>query len=382
MDVFRQPSHGEQYHKLIRSLREKAPVIEVNYDNQKIILVTGYEALREAFLDSDQFPPHAMYGFNTEPYVGKTVMSAPEPDHAILRKLSMPAFKLNTVANYSENLVESLCQELIEDFTEQPDLIRDFALRLPTLVIIRMLGLPREAENLFQEWSLDILYRTSLENAKLWGAKLGDYLRPFVAMRRQYPENDVITQLVQAEVNGRKLTDDEIISHIRLLMPVGADPVHQALSNTLYALLLHDGLWETLQDNQDLIPAAMEESFRWEAPIAILPRLSGPRGFKYYGCEVKPFQPTFFCISGAHRDPSVFENPDSFDLSRRMTAPLLTFGPGHKHCPGIHLAKIEIRIALRVLLQHIHNPRRIRYEPSSAFLFRAARTLELSYDRG
>ena len=142
MDIFRQPSYGEDYHKLIRGLRVKAPVLEVNYDNQRINLVIGYEALREAFLDSDRFPPHAMYRFNTEPYVGKTVMSSPEPDHAILRKLSMPAFKLNSVANYGEHLVEDLCIELIESFPENPDLVKDFAQRLPTLVITRMLGLP------------------------------------------------------------------------------------------------------------------------------------------------------------------------------------------------------------------------------------------------
>lgn len=380
MDVFRQPSYGENYHKLLKSIRDSLPVSEVEYDGQRIIFITGYQALRDAFLDAEKFPPHAMYKFNTEPYVGRTVMSAAEPDHSVFRKLSMPAFKLKAVANYGAELIDSICIELIDRFSETPDLISEFAHRLPALVIARMLGLPKEVEILFEEWNLNILYRTSLGNAQSWGRKLGDYLRPIVLQRRTNPQNDIITELTQADLNGRRLSDEEIISHIRLLMPVGADPVYQALSNTLYALFLHEGRWQELQQNPALVTHAIEEAFRWEAPIALLPRLSGSRPVEFHGCQIRANQPVFFGISAAHRDGTIFESPDMFDIHRRHETPLLTFGPGPKHCPGIHLAKLEINVALQRLLERIKNPELVSIKASSGFIFRAAESVKIAYN--
>jgi cytochrome P450 len=163
-------------------------------------------------------------------------------------------------------------------------------------------------------------------------------------------------------VDGRKLEDEEIHSHIRLLFPTGGETTHGALGNLLSAALRLPEIWDALRSQPSLAGAAVQESLRWETPIAVLPRLSAPTEHQFRGIRMPADSWVLFAMAAANRDPSVFPNPDRFDIARFEPGPSnsapsinesLTFGRGVKACPGMHLARKNMEIALQVLLERL-----------------------------
>ncbi len=379
MDLFQAQLPGQTFHDLLRSWRTKSPVQEITFMGQDGYMLLSYNAVKDAFQDNENFPPHTVYTFNPEPQVGKTFISIPDPEHALYRQLTMPAFKLKAIANYDTDWVEQLCHELIDRFIDEDnvDLQSAFSFRLPILVIIRMLGLPREDEQQLHEWGAGILaYQNSHELAQQCGEALANYLEPVIEQRRQQPQNDIITELTQAELQGTTLSNQDIISHVRLLLPTGAETTYLALGNLFYAILKNN-LWQTLQQNPELIDSAIEESFRYETPVFSLPRMTGTRDFEFYGKTLKANRLCFFGIGSAHHDETVYDDPDTFILEREQKPPLLTFGPGIKNCPGMHLARKELKIALQALLQRLDNPQLLSDTPSEGSVLRTPPALHI-----
>lgn len=379
MDLFQAKVPGQTFHDLLRNWRQNAPVKEITFMEQPAYMLLSYDAVKAAFQDNLHFPPHTVYTFNPEPQVGKTFISMPDPEHALYRQLTMPAFKLKAIANYDTDWVEQLCHELIDRFinNDKADLQTAFSFRLPILVIIRMLGLPREDEEQLHEWGAGILaYQNSHEYAQQCGDALANYLKPIIEERRHNPQNDIITELTQAELQGVTLNDQDIINLVRLLLPTGAETTYLSLGNLLYALL-NNNLWQKLQNHPELIDNVIEESFRLEAPVFSLPRMTGDEPFDFYGHKMKPNHLCFFTIGSAHHDETVFENPDQFIPEREMNAPLLTFGPGTKNCPGMHLARKELRIALQALLQRLDNPQLLDNLPPEGPVLRTPPALNI-----
>ena len=226
----------------------------------------------------------------------------------------------------------------------------DFGAQLPYLVIPRLLGLPREHEEAFHEWALALLqFREDPDAAKQAGEELTAVLAPVVAARRIRPENDVISELVAARVEGRGLTDEEVYSHVRLLFPTGGETTHGSLGNLLYALLTHDGAWAQLRANRSLIELAVDEGLRWETPIAVLPRMSASEAIEFEGTKIPADSWVLFAMAGANRDPEIFDEPDRFKIGRN-TQEALIFGRWVKACPGMHLARRNLCVGLDVLL--------------------------------
>ena len=114
MELFQATLPGQEYHDLLRQWRQSSPVKEITFMGQPAYILLSYQAVKDAFQDNENFPPHTIYQFNPEPQVGKTLLSAPEPEHSIYRQLSMPAFKLKAIANYGTDWMEELCYELID----------------------------------------------------------------------------------------------------------------------------------------------------------------------------------------------------------------------------------------------------------------------------
>ena len=153
-------------------------------------------------------------------------------------------------------------------------------------------------------------------------------------------------------MRGQRLEDEAIYSHIRLLFPTGGETTHGSLGNLIFALLRHEGAWAELRRDPSRIGAAVDEALRWETPIAVLPRLSGPEPFEFYGIEIPADSWVLFAMAGANRDPEVFSHPDRFDIDR-SEPDMLTFGRGVKSCPGMHLARRNMEVALEVLLERM-----------------------------
>jgi len=351
---------GDSLHQVLRGFRERGPVQPTRFLGLPCFVITGHKALEEAFLDEHVLPGHRMYQASFEPAIGKSFISDPDPaSHLLFRKLATPAFRSRAVASYEHSGLAALANELVDRVAdrladrEEIDLVRDFTARFPYLVISRLLGLPHDREDEFHTWALGLLsYREDPERGRRARQSLSDFLAPIVEERRRRPQNDVISELLQAEVDGRKLSDEEVFSHVRLLFPTGGETTHGSLGNLLSALFLHAGAWERIVRNPGDIPAAVNEGLRYDTPIAVLPRLSRSEPTTFRGVDFPADSWILFAIAGANRDPEAVRDPDHFDLDR-VQPPNLVFGRGPKSCPGIHLARRNMAVALEVLTRRM-----------------------------
>ncbi len=349
------PMPGPLLHQILKGYRERGPVQPTRFLGIPAFVITGHAALLEAFMDVKRFPPHRMYQASFEGAIGESFISMESPArHRIFRKLATPAFRSRAVASYESEGLGALARELVARLGDRNefDLMADFAAQFPYLVITRLLGLPREREEAFHEWALALLqFREDPDAAKQAGEELTAVLAPVVAARRIRPENDVISELVAARVEGRGLTDEEVYSHVRLLFPTGGETTHGSLGNLLYALLTHDGAWAQLRADRSLIELAVDEVLRWETPIAVLPRMSASEAIEFEGTKIPADSWVLFAMAGANRDPEIFDEPDRFKIGRN-TQEALSFGRGVKACPGMHLARRNLCVGLDVLLDH------------------------------
>jgi cytochrome P450 len=358
VDFALQELPGEALHAALREYRERGPVQSAHFLGLPCFVIADHEALGLAFQDNHLFPGYLMYASSFAPAIGESFISEPDPTrHLRYRKLATPAFRSRAITNYEREGLASLAHELVDDLEDKDefDLIRDFTSRFPYLVISRLLGLPRDREEEFHHWALALLsFRDDPNRAMEARETFSQFLAPIVQDRRRDPQNDVISELVQAEVEGRKLSDDEIFSHIRLLFPTGGETTYGSLSNLLYALLTQNDEWEKLDRDPSRIDAAVVEGLRWETPIAVLPRMSRDEPIEFAGVKIPASSWIMFAVAGANRDPKFFPDPDRFDPDRTQTANLV-FGRGVKSCPGLHLAKKNMSVAIEVLSKRLPN---------------------------
>ena len=347
---------GAELHDLLRTFREQGPIQHTRLAGMPAFVVSGYEVLKAAFVDEHAFPGHLMYEASFEPAIGKSFISMADPaDHLRYRRLATPAFRSRAVASYEREGLAVLAHELVDRLVERDefDLVSEFTQRFPYLVTARLLGIPREREDEFHGWAVALLsFRDNPDRARRARESISEFLAPIVEEHRRQPRNDVISELIHAEVEGRRLTDDELFSHIRLLFPTGSDTTHGALGNLLYALFAHEGAWQSVCDEVARIDLAVVEALRWETSIAVLPRMSRDEPIEFHGMKLPPRSWVLFAIAGANRDPALFETPDRFDIDR-VQPPNLVFGRGAKSCPGIHLAQKNMSVALQVLSERL-----------------------------
>lgn len=357
---------GQTYHDAIDGLREEGPVIRVEFGGEPAWLITRHAELAQAYLDGERFPPGAAYRRTTEPAVGRSFISMDEPEHRIYRKLATPTFRPVAVARADRAPMVRLAHELVDEIgdTDEIDLVAQFAQRFPLAAICQALGIPRDAESDFQRWALALLsFPFDPEGAKRGAEEFTAYLEPLVRDRRRAPRDDVISQLVEAEVEGRKLDDEDVLSHIRLLFPTGAETTTSAIGNLLYALLTHEGAWQRVVEDATAREPAVEELLRWESPVGITPRVSPDNPIEYGGVDIPPNAWVLFSPAAANRDPRVYAEPHRFDPTRPSER-LLSFGPGLRQCPGMHLARKELEITLDVLCERFPSLRLLDPEAS------------------
>ncbi len=344
---------GNELHEVLRAFRETAPVMPTRFLGLPAFVITGYDALADAFADTERFPPHLMYENALEPAIGGSFISMQDPErHRVYRKLATPAFRSRAVENYERSGLSALANELVDEIANRNgpvNLVEAYSSRYPYLVISRLLGLPREREASFHEWALALLrFRSQPDKARRVYQELTEFLTPVVDARRRDPRDDVISELVQATVEGRALDDEEIYAHIRLLLPTGGETTHGSLGNLLYSCFTQEGVWKSVCADPARAGDAVEETLRWETPIAVLPRMSCNRDIEFYGVKIPADAWVLFAMAGANRDPAYFPDPDRFDLDRDPRG-TLTFGRGIKACPGMHLARKNLSVALEVL---------------------------------
>lgn len=374
---------GPRLHRTLRRFREQHPLSPARFAGMPAFVISGHAELAQAFRDNQRFPPANAYRLTFEPVVGVTFQTMEDEAHRVYRRLATPAFRSRAVERMEVEGLAQLAHGLIDAMPgDGCDLARYFTHRYSFLVISRMLGIPFDREEEFREWARGFLeFRRNEQYARKCARQITDYLVPILGQRRRQPRDDVISGLILADADGHRLDDDEILANIRLLFAAGASTTTDAIGNLLYVLLSEPGAWATLRAESALRANAIEELLRWESPVAVLPRVSATAPIEFAGVEIPPNTFCLFAMAGANRDPKVYVDADRFDLGRNSDNKLLSFGPGPRLCPGMHLARKQMAVALDVLIERL--PRLRLVDPAAALpigtVLRGPAALPVSY---
>jgi cytochrome P450 len=375
---------GEEFHRELARLRAAHRLAPVRFGGAVLPMVTRFEDLDAAFRDDENLPAGPTYAMTIEPCQGVTFESVDGPEHNTLRHLTTRKLRRRPIAEYAEEKLPAIAHRVIDAFAGrgEADLVREFTAVFPFLVFGHRMGLPGDDAQQFMDWAFDILsYPLDHATGRAAAAALTDYTRPILAERRGCPADDMLSSMATAERNGRRLDDEEILSHVRALFSAGATTSHHGLGNTLFAVLRDADAVARLRAEPERIPLAVDEMLRWEPPLGLLPRLA-PKDAVVAGQQIEAGTLLLFGIASANRDPAVYENPDRFDLERRPQR-LLTFGFGSHYCPGSHLARAQIAVGLRALLDRLPNLRLTAPEAAVPWgtVMRGPRTLPVTFER-
>jgi cytochrome P450 len=220
-----------------------------------------------------------------------------------------------------------------------------------------------------------------IERAANASQALFEYFCTIIQQRRAHPSDDVISVLVQAELDGTRLTDEEICSFLRLLLPAGAETTYRSSANLLFGLLSNPDQLDALRADRALMPQAIEEGLRWEAPLIGIMR-TATRDSVVEGVLVPAGSIVAVNIGSANHDENVWENAEEFDIFRPPKQHL-AFAWGPHMCLGLHLARMETRVALTQLLDRLPG---LRLDPDadppaiSGAIFRAPAGLPVVWD--
>lgn len=279
------------------------------------------------------------------------------PDHTRLRGLVHKAFTPRRVENLRES-VQSIADSLLDQVQANGfmDVLADFAVPLPVTVIAELLGVPEDERSPLRHWSQTIVAMYELgptpeqEHAAIQAAtEFTDYLRYLANRRRQHPEDDLITALVEAEDAGDRLTEDELIATCTLLLNAGHEATVNVVGNGLYALFCYPDQLRLLQANPTLNNSAVEELLRYDTPLQLFRRFA-LEDVRFRDVTFKQGQEIALLLGSANRDPERFPNPDSLDISRADN-PHIAFSLGVHYCLGAPLARMELQIAFATLLR-------------------------------
>ncbi|MEU9551839.1 cytochrome P450 [Streptomyces werraensis] len=314
------------------------------------------------------------------------------PRHGPLRKLVSQAFTPRRMAAL-EPRIEEITRRLLAglDGRTEIDVVTDLAYPLPVTVIAELLGVPAEDQDLFREWVDVILNNEGMEYPNLpddfaetmgpaikeWAA----YLYAKIAEKRERPADDLMSGLIESEVDGRRLTDEEIVNIVALLLTAGHISSATLLSNLFIVLDRHPGAQAELRADRSLIPAAVEETLRFRSPFNNIFRLL-KEDTDILGVPMKAGQMVVAWSQSANRDPRQFPDPDAFDVHRSANKHM-AFGHGIHHCLGAFLARMEAKVFLNLVFDAfgsftVHHDRAEFYESDQL----TARHLPVSVARG
>ena len=312
-----------------------------------------FESVFAAFRDDEVYGSQ-MYNQTIGLVFGPTILGMHGKQHHDHRSLVSKAFRQSSLERWEPAVIGPICDQLVDEIKNdgEADLVKAITFEFPTRVTAALLGLPAEDLDLFRRLSLDLIsIQIDIDAGLTASAELGSYFAQQVEQRRTAATNDIIGDLVAAEIDGEQLTDEAIISFLRLLLPAGLETTYRSSSNLLYLLLTHPDQLEDLAADRDLIPAAIEEALRYETPLVAVPRTT-TRDVEIHGIPIGAGAQVNLCIGSANRDESRWDNAGAFDIHRPRRAHI-SFAGGIHSCLGMHLARVETRAMLNSLFDRV-----------------------------
>ena len=322
-------------------------------DKPPPITIFGFDEVVQVLRDNETYSS-SVYADVMGTVMGRTILQMDEPEHKAIRDLVASSFRSKMLARWEEGLVAVVVNELIDGFVAdgQTDLVRTVTFNFPVQVIARILGLPRSDYPRFQRWALEITsVAANWDRGMAASAALRDYFADVMEDRRAHPGDDLISDLVRAEVDGEHLTDEEIYSFLRLLLPAGVETTYRASGSLLFALLNDRAQFDALYKDRSLYPQAFEEVVRWEPPVTVILRRA-VRDTKLAGVKIDAGADIALMIGAANRDERKYTDPDRYDMFRTQRQHV-GFGFGVHVCLGMHLARMESRVAINALFDRL-----------------------------
>ncbi len=317
------------------------------------VTVFGFDEVVQVLRDNETYSS-AVYGEVVGMVMGRTMLEMDEPEHRAIRTLVAGSFRSKMLERWEEDLVARVVNELIDTFIDEgrTDLVRSVTFNFPVQVIARILGLPRQDYPRFQRWALELTsVAANWDRGVAASAALRDYFAGVMAERRAAPGDDLISDLVQAEVEGTRLSDEEIFSFLRLILPAGVETTYRASGSLLYALLQDRTQFDALYQDRSLFASAFEEVVRWEPPVTVILRRA-TRDTELAGVRIAEGADLALLIGAANRDERKYADPDRYDMFREQRQHV-GFGFGVHVCLGMHLARMESRIAVNTLFDRL-----------------------------
>jgi cytochrome P450 len=337
---------------LYKMLRESSPVFRSDMG----VVLSRYEDVQYALRRWEIFSSKGVVEIgNVRPLIP---LGVDPPDHVKYRRLLDPIFAPRQVA-LLEAEVRSLVNELIDDFAPNGEVEFNsaFAIPLPCTVFLRILGLPLEDLDLFLEFKDKIIRPggSSPEETRRIMAETGQriyaYFEPVIEARANDPRDDLISRFLEAEIDGVRLTREDILDICYLFLLAGLDTVTASLGCSIAYLAQHPDHRDALVRDPSLVPAAIEELLRWETPVPGVPRVL-TQDVEICGEQLKAGESVTCLLGSANIDEGEFGAPDEVDFNREVNRHL-AFGGGVHRCLGSHLARLEMQVALDELHRRI-----------------------------
>src|SRR5436190_4225379 len=329
-------------------------------ESTPVFFIYRYDDVFRVLRDSETFSSGHIIDLIMGPVMGEHIMLGMDgAQHTRYRSLVSTAFRPKVMAQWESELAERIANDLIDKFADRghAELVREFTFPYPTQVIARMLGLPREDYKQFQRWSIAILsFLTKQEEAIAASQEVKEYVAEILEDRRREPCEDLISDLANAELDGERLSDEEIFSFVRLLLPAGVETTYRSTGNLLLTLLSNTDQLDAVRSDRSLIPQTIEESLRLETPLLNITRLA-TKDTEIDGVPIPAGSTVMLMLAAANREETRYPepDPDCFDIGRSDPKPHISFGQGPHVCLGMHLARMEMRVALNLLFDRLPN---------------------------
>ncbi|MED5813646.1 cytochrome P450 [Mycolicibacterium sp. 050232] len=369
------------FHDRLAPLRERKGVARLRMGGGTIMTLLRHADVAVAVRDDAHYSKSEAFRPTTFPFMGPNIQGYDGNEHVLKRALVSPAFRRAAVPSYVEPVMRPIAEELVTRIAANgaADLMSEFAKWYPMLITTRLLGIPPDDEQMLAAWALkmlDIVHDP--EGVHQANAEFTTYITPLIEERRRHPSDDLISAIVTEEVEGQRLSEEEIIGFCRLLFPAGVDTTWLSLGSLIHAVLDHPQEHDRLRADRTERMWAVEETLRWQSPVALEPRVT-LTDVEPSGVPIPAGQMVFLVIPSANRDPAVFQDPTQWDLDRRPSKHI-AFGLGRHFCLGAHLARVEMEVALDVLLHRLPNLRLVAEPEIGGVVIRGPKELRVEWD--
>ena len=352
--------HGPPF-DIFKELRENEPVYwNTQKEGTGFWALTRYDDVVATSLDHDSFL--SGHGVFVDESVGGSelmMVNMDPPKHSGLRALVNEGFTPKMIRRMEPH-VRGIAAAIVDKIATKGecDFVLDVAMELPLQVIAELIGIPQADRHQIYQWSNQMIavgdpeYSPDMDTATKAAADIFAYSAKLTADRRENPRDDLLTVLVNAEVEGEKLEDMELNIFFLLLAVAGNETTRNLMAGGMLAFFEHPDQWQRLKDDPSLITTTVEELLRWISPIMYF-RRTASKDTVIHGQQIKEGDKVTIWYGSANRDPDFFENADTFDIGRHPNSHVALGAGGPHYCLGASLARLEIKLMFEEIAKRL-----------------------------